>query len=235
MRRASAVCQAAVGFLLLFTGRAEAETWWDFLEALSGPGPFRGRNYATGDVYCLEQPSTDARGSAARSDDFKPALIKARPNWFGRSRLPQTLDQVGNEPCIYFDYAGLRSEPDAKYPFSVQAHFLETGVGYRILPAVEVGAGAGVLRLVTDMDAVTRSVHRLTVTPVRVKVMPLFVFRPLRKRTWPAAFQVYYRQSFIAGSLDGEDFGIPREQFSENGEFVRSFGLRIDVTKFFRF
>lgn len=214
---------------------AQAKTWWDYLEALSGPGPFKGKVNLTANVYCAGQIS-NVGGKRERSDTFKPPLFDDHPNWLGRSTLPATLAEVSATPCVYFDYAKLEAEgAAARFTFPVQATFLETGLNYRLLHSLEVGAGLGLLTFRTQTTATDIVVHRAALTPVRLTLMPLHALPALRKRSWPGAFQVYFRQSFIVGALDGEDFGIAADQFREESEFVRSFGFRVDVTKLLRF
>lgn len=213
---------------------AHAKTWWDYLEALSGPGPFKGKANVTANVYCAGQVS-HVGGKRERSATFKPPFFGDHPNWFGRSTLPATLAEVSATPCVYVDYSKLEAAGTARFKYPVQATYLETGLNYRVLHSLEVGAGLGLLTFRTETDSTEIVVRRAALTPVRLTIIPLHALPALRKRSWPGAFQVYFRESFIVGALDGRDFGVAAEQFREESEFVRSFGFRVDVTKLIRF
>jgi len=146
-----------------------------------------------------------------------------------------TITSGQTEPCIYFDISSLQAEADGRFP-TVDSTFYEFGLEYRVLPTVDLGFGAGSLHLnakPVNQPAVSSDV--LMLTPLRVTIMPLYAIESLRKHTWTSVLKVYFRQSFLVNNLDGTNFGVAKSVFQEQGEFVRSVGVIIDLSKAVRF
>jgi len=222
---------AAFSVLVLFLGcrSAHAAGWWDYLEALSGPGPFKGYTDIFANLYCVgQEEARKAQGvDIAKVGGLKDGL-------FGRV-TNGSITSGQTEPCIYFDITSLQAEADDRFPI-VDATFYEFGLEYRVLRTVDFGFGAGALHLNAkpiNQEAVSSNV--LMLTPIRVTIMPLWAIDSLRKHPWTSILKVYFRQSFLVNNLDGTNFGVPASVFHERGEFVRSVGVIIDLTKAVRF
>src|SRR4249920_82239 len=145
---------AAFSVLVLFLGcrSAHAAGWWDYLEALSGPGPFKGYGWFTLDVYCTGQSRVYVADAVGTFFNEKLGLSKLPPGLLGRTQ-PPSWQTDREQPCIYIDITAphLTSEPNKRFPSPVEAVFRESGVAYRLLPALELGAGAGGLSLHTKL------------------------------------------------------------------------------------
>jgi hypothetical protein len=237
MSRPARLAAFSVLVLLLGCRSAHAAGWWDYLEALSGPGPFKGYGWFTLDVFCGGQTRDYAAGEAVgdKLDRLVPNLSALPPGILGRTR-PATRGNEHDQPCLYIDITHLTSDANRRFPFPVEATFRESGFSFRLLAPLELGAGLGGLSLHTNAaDDVKLDKSVFMLTPLRVKIFPLYAFRQLEGRKWPGLIQVYFRESLLVGHLDGRDFGVSEDVFAEDSEFVRSFGVRIDIGKLFRF
>lgn len=214
------LCSALVLVAVLAPRPAYAgKSWWDFLEALSGPGPFKGKTHFMFEGVCAGSTDTGASG--------KPRELK----WIGRPHdsSPRSLEDIARRPCLYVDLARLEAPERPPYPHAVVATFSEVGVSYAVIRPIDLGIGVGVLRFSTPMSSGTRTETRAVLTPIRFVVKPLFMIPSLQKQEWPDVLRVYFKQSLLIGGLNGGDFGADPAVFSEPSEFVRSFGLVIDV------
>ncbi|MGE3509671.1 MAG: hypothetical protein AB7N65_12400 [Vicinamibacterales bacterium] len=219
------LCSALVLVAALAPRPAYAgKSWWDFLEALSGPGPFKGKSH-----YMFE-------GVCAGPTDTRTSDQRRELTWIGRPSVsgPPSLEDIARRPCLYFDLARLEAPARPPYPDAVAATFSEIGVSYALIRPIDLGMGAGVLRFSTPTPAGARTETRAVVTPIRFVVKPLFMIPSLQKREWPDVIRVYFKQSLLIGGLNGGDFGADPAVFSEPSEFVRSFGLVIDAGQLVR-
>jgi hypothetical protein len=177
---------------------AEASLW-DWLQELSGPGPFHGRfNYAL---------TLKCEGSGV----FRPSRTDVKS--------PTT--------CVFFDQRFFKSEADDRFD-SVNVVVTEIGPSIRLHPAVEVGAGIGVINFTSEGKSATRltgSFPRLVFNPF----LALPKLQTNKHADW-GFFKIYFRESIIVGGLSEEDFSAkPGTRFSVRHERVRSMGFIIDV------
>jgi len=179
---------------------------WDWLEQLSGPGPFNGRGKlpesATATIYCHGFDS----GS-------------------GWLRLLNRADARG--PCVFADVHNFEAPDDERF-FRVRATLTEFGPTYRIAPPVEVGIGVGLIRF----NSTGKITDRMTISFPRVVFKPLLLVPSLqekRKGNW-GFIQMYFRETHILGKLNQDDFRPQRgTTFHTDEDMVASTGILIDV------
>jgi hypothetical protein len=205
MKRALHVVSLVLVLAAVSSRPAEANLW-DWLDQLSGPGPFASRGNIAFTLQCEPAPGTRTR------DD----------NWLNILRP----DERGQ--CWYFDQRVFRSEADDRFG-PVTASISEVGSSYQLVGSLEVGAGAGLARFSSEGASATR----LTLTFPRLVFKPLRLIPQLDERRWPSFFQVYYRETLIVGPLRHDDFDFEEGvTFSVDHDRVKSMGFIIDVTAF---
>ena len=177
------------------------DDFWDIVDALSGPGPFKGGPVIAATVTCWKD------GSAT----FTRAMVD-----------PDKLD-----PCLYVDFRDMYVEPKGPYA-RVSAKFVETGVSFEQFPVLELGAGLGVAYFATTVGGKDYNVTNFTVTPVRVIVKPLRVGR-WADNSRAGALQLHFRATVRFGDIDGSDCGAPAGTFKAGAEVLRGVGVVIDV------
>jgi len=175
---------------------------WDIIDALSGPGPFKGGPVLAATINCWE--------------DGSPRFRRAMSN-------PDRLD-----PCLYVDFRDMYVEPKGPYG-TVTAKLLETGFSFEQYRFLELGAGFGVAFFSTTVDGTDYNVTNFTVTPVRVALKPLRLIRKWRDNSRAGFLQVHFRGTVRFGEIDGSDFGAPAGTFKAGTEFLRGGSLVIDV------
>jgi hypothetical protein len=180
---------------------------WDIIDALSGPGPFKGAPIMAATINCWEDGA--ARFSGPMSN-------------------PDRLD-----PCLYVDFRDMYVEPKGPYG-TVTAKLVETGLSFEQYPFLELGAGFGVAFFSTTVGGKDYNVTNFTVTPVRVALKPLRLIPKLRRNTRAGFVQVQFRGTVRFGDIDGSDFGAPASTFKAGAEFLPGAALVIDVLQAFR-
>jgi hypothetical protein len=175
---------------------------WDILDALSGPGPFKGGPVLAATIACWE--------------DGAAAVTRAMSN-------PDRLD-----PCLYVDFRDMYVEPEGPYG-TVTAKLVESGLSFGQFPSLEVGAGIGVAFFSTTVGGRAFNVTNFVVTPVRVAFKPLRLISRWRDNSRAGFLQLHYRGTVRFGEIDGSDFGAPASTFRAGTEFLNGAGLVIDV------
>jgi hypothetical protein len=140
---------------------------------------------------------------------------------------PSKTDVKSTTTCLFLDQRFFESEPDARFN-AVHVVVTEIGPSIRLHPAMEVGAGVGVIRFSSEGKSATR----LTGSFPRLVFNPLLAIPKLQtnaRADW-GFLKIYFRESIIFGGLSEEDFSAkPTTQFSVQHERVRSMGFIIDV------
>jgi hypothetical protein len=200
---------------LIGTARADANIW-DWLEELNGPGPSRSRGNFMLNIKCL--------GRVSREDRAELNL--------GLFQLPKSSD--ADATCIFVDQRWLHAEEDERfYPVSVS--ITEAGTSAWLHPAVELGAGVGVLKFSSRNPNSNEEFGgtRMTIS------FPRFVFRPLLALPFPrfrddarwGFFQVFFKETIVVGDLSQDDFASkPGTAFARRHQRVESMGFIIDAT-----
>ena len=174
---------------------------WDIIDALSGPGPFKGGPVIAATIGCRE----------GRTWKFTRA----------------TTDPGKLDPCIFAEFRDLHVEPEG--PFSrVTAKLVETGLSFEQYPVLDIGAGLGVAYFATTVGGKDFNVTNFVLTPVRVVVKPLRIGR-WENNPRAGALQLHFRATVRFGDIDGADFGVPASTFKAGTEVLRGVGVVIDL------
>jgi hypothetical protein len=134
--------------------------------------------------------------------------------------------------CAYVDQGFFHAPANDERGFAkIGAHLTDIGPSLRLHDGVDLGAGFGWVTF--SGQRVDVSPH-LTITPLRLIFRPITMILPeeYRKR-WMGVLNIYWKETFVVGKLNGRDFGSPTDGFAVDGELVRSFGLNVDVTALF--
>jgi hypothetical protein len=215
LRTSAVVCALAAVFVLGLPAPAQAKwaEWWDYLDQLSGPGPFHGGPTISATIVCWHKPPD--RANAAREANFKRAA--ANP-WY--------------DPCLFADWRHLDARPASPFGYTA-ADLIDFGVSLQISPFFEFGAGVGFAHFNTYYDGVEKpfGVTSPTLTPFRVVVKPLKLFR----KTWRddprwGALQFVVRDTIRFGRLTGADFGAPSSTWESGTEYLRGrYSILLDI------
>jgi len=197
-----------VGLVVVMAqARAAQANIWDFLEQLSGPGPFHSRGNVLFSGACLSQLGG---GNAAGA-----------MNYFG---IPPEVTSPAT-PCFYFDLRRLRADADGRFK-EVDASAYEFGVTFPIRRPIEIGAGLGWIHFESN----GASTNQFSGTPLRVVLKPLLFVPSLQTKKWPGFIKYQVKMTIIDG-MAGEDFGVSNSVFDERNKhnFLTSAGFIIDV------
>ena len=212
------VCLAAA---LLVGGWQPAEAGLiDWMEELSGPGPFTGNGGLVGTI-CFGGPLKSESESRA-------------------ARIVGSAPEDKQKPCAYFDFRHLETENDDnfhQFGRTVGATAYDFGATWLLYRPIEVGAGVGFIRFAANDVSATR----MTLTGPRVVIKPLLMLTPTRHwgGTWArvaSVVKLHARQTIILGNLQASDFGVAPglSAFDVDNDQVTSFGVMFDVTEYWR-
>lgn len=212
MRTTARSC--VLGLVLLFASAQPARAdIWDWLEQMSGPGPFTTRPFTwrlPGNVtfmpYCHQKP-----------DDGNGVL-----------RALDTPQQPGDpRTCVFLDFRRFEVPETTRF-FATNVTIWEAGTSYRIAGPIDVGWGIGHFHI----SGGGLSGDKLTLTFPRLVFMPALMFDRARDSGWATLFQVYFRETRLLGTLDQKNIAVKpgQEAFSIENDGVASLGFIIDVT-----
>lgn len=198
--------------LTLWPGVAYAGDWdfWAWLEQLSGPGPFHGW-VVSAPLFCVNDQAV-VPCSGLRSA--------------GHQRVVLTIGRFSSGDHLRFK--DLPDTPENRE----SVHVLVIGGTYmfRVHPAVEVGPGVGLMHFSGNgFDGF----NRLTLTPVKVSVMPLRFVPAWKGRRWSEVLRLEVEDMLVTKGFKGADFGNTSTGFSAGREFLTRAGLVVDVGALF--
>ena len=215
------------GLLAAWPSTAHAD-FLSWLEELSGPGPFRGdvlwvpvmcRDRAPALVEtaepgrwhpCLVRVTTLKEQEATRKQPV-PVLVAVKFGWFRSNNGPRFKDLPATDP----DNQGRVSA------LPVSGLFL-----FRVHRAVDVGAGAGFLRVSgKGFDPL----YRLSLTPFSASVTPLALNCAWQDHPWAYILRAEFETSYIRGGFKGSDFNNTRTAFKSGPEVLTRLGFAIDA------
>ena len=215
MRTVRHSCVLSMVFLFAWAQPARADIW-DWLEQMSGPGPFKTKplvgNWGPGNVtytlFCR---------SPKKSADFTP--------FFDKGNVNLSEEVTSGEECLTLDFRKFQFPGNERFEATF-VQITEMAYGYKIAPAIEVGGGIGWFR--TSSAGVSGS--QVEVSVPKVTVMPALFFDAAQKhRDW-GFFQAYFRHSHILAEMDATNFGLKRgnENFKLTSDGVASAGFIIE-------
>jgi hypothetical protein len=100
----------------------------------------------------------------------------------------------------------------------------------RVHDGVDIGGGFGWVRFRGLGGSI--DVKRMTFTPIRIILRPAIIALPdsLRQKwRWTGVFTMYFKETYVKGTLTAADFNVPTSDWAENGELIRSFGINLDL------
>jgi hypothetical protein len=180
---------------------------WDWLEELSGPGPFREDALANFTARVCFTPTP-------RSGSREPCV------YLDYRRF------INNEDDNFFEEIG-----------EVRATAFDFGLTWEIWRPIDVGVGGGFLRFHTSKKDTTRTTlvgPRVQVKPLLFfRPAPYWSQdQNLRRRQWASVLKFYVRHSVILGRLQGTtDFGAEKSSFDVTNDRVMSYGFLLDFTE----
>jgi len=174
-----------------------------------------------------------------------PGPSEGRGNLLGTMCFDPLRTAPWTQPCAFVDWRSFENESDNNFPNNVRIEAYDFGVTWKLHTsgAIEVGAGAGLMRFSSD-DRINNSgaqviTTKLTLTAPRVVLAPIGLFLDKTDRDFLSnlarVLKLYARYNFISGKLDATDFGVrlgtgPGEStFSVDGDFVPSYGFIFDL------
>jgi hypothetical protein len=214
MRRGCVVLMLVLLGLILPPRPASAAGFIEWLERLSGPGPFIGGGVSV-QFVCLGFKGRDTERSLFVSPYCREIDRESHPIFLG------------------VDAAWLTGENNLEYDQLLpegarNVRMFKMGVtgDYGITRSFDIGVGLGFMRL-TGMPADTFT--RFTIQPVRVTWKPLTMrSSPDRdevvKKEW---LQIRYVATVIPGGFDDGDFGARPGSFDVGTEFLSSINIVI--------
>lgn len=213
--------------------RPAAAAEWDFfewLERLSGPGPFRS-------IAGLNLTETFAcYGVKANTSEEALAVTAGEPELFfdiscGRAARQRVWARLGvnvmrmrgDNDLQYVTVAPL-SEDDRKV--RVWGVLLVADVSLR--PYLDVGAGAGVLRF---SGPLFDGFGRFALEPTRVTLKPLAIGNRVPFR-WREVLQLRHTTLYVPGGFDDGDFNALLGSFSTRSELQTRFSVVLNLAPF---
>ena len=192
--------------VLMACSRPAEANFWDWLEELSGPGPFHDRFISSNLALTL------------KCEDSPVFHLS-------------TKDVKSTTTCLFFDQRFFRNDGDPRFA-RVDVSITEVGPSIRLHPAIEVGAGMGAIHFSGKGTSETR----LMVSFPRLVFNPLLAVPRWQtdKNADLGFFKIYFRESIIFKGLSQADFSVKpgaafSTPFSTKHERVNSMGFIIDA------
>ena len=222
MLRHLLVATIVVGGLVLPRPAYAHAGWWDWLDAMSGPGPF-----SNGIMLDMRLACRIEKDQPATQDDASWAPFS-------------NLDCLTSSRKVkgYFEVRGGRVTTDEKPLFSdapnerrgrVAAHLVSGLFMRQFDPTFALGTGAGWIWF----SGVNVQGHpgRFAFTPVSIAFTPLKVFAPSSRK---AGFIVIHAEEIaILGRIKATDFDpASKSSFSTNSDLVTSIAVTLDFGVF---
>jgi hypothetical protein len=171
------------------------EGWWDWLDALSGPGPFHGIGFGQS-LLCKAGTNNDFTRFCWRENDQRQ-ILEARVSWF------------------VWDFGDQRFQDDPGDTRSINAFSLDGFYLFRINEELDINVGPGVGLLRYSGEGF-EPVYRFTFTPLSFSIAPFSGSQSSVAR----AFRLRLDSMYVPQGFEGSDFGNFVTQFKTNGEFL---------------
>jgi len=199
--------------------------WWDWLDALSGPGPFSNGVMVDTRVACRVE--TD---QPAGENDAAWASYFSNPECFTNSEKVKSYFEI-RAGRITTDEKALFADAPNERKGRVAAHLVSGLLMRQFDPALAMGAGVGWLWF--SGSNVTGHPGRLAFTPISIAFSPLKVFAPSSRK---AGFIVIHAEEIaVLGRLTARDFDpASKSSFNTNSDLVSSIAVTLDFGVFRR-
>jgi len=184
----------------------------DWMEELSGPGPFTGFGGVTATIC-----------------DFRK-LPGALP--LGQKKPCFFVD---------YRHLRTREEDDSSEFGKVRANVFDFGVSWQLYRFIELGAGAGfvLFNAKTNDERTTKmtlTAARLAIKPV-LMIVPSDCWEAHQTwAKWASSVKLYVKEGIILHNVNAFDFGVEPgvSTFDIDYDKITSFGVMFDVTEFWR-
>jgi hypothetical protein len=187
----------------------------DWLESLSGPGPFHGYFMSVSSrAFCSVD---EGRGQGQR--------IK----WWCADDSDRRIKQVVEAEFAFTSsdshtrFQDALSEAQNTQP--VHATRVIGNYYYRFHPMLDLGVGAGVI--VFSGDDFTNQVHPI-LSPLTLKFTPFGFLHGDKSLRWGRVFRVEFAERFILGDIRAADFHSFVSTYVKQGEWNRQLSLAVD-------
>jgi hypothetical protein len=218
-------------------------SWWDFIEELSGPGPFFKRGplgvFAVDTaVACRVAAPPDGGQTAARPAD-------GGSGWIFVNSADCALDPTRRGPRRVTDFFLVRvgatatesnrplfSDRPGELQGKVTAWTIDTRFTRRLDASIELAAGAGIIFFTGD--TIDHRIVRPTVTPLSVVFTPIGLAHRTNPQKYDGLFGLRFEQMAVLGGLKATDFNsTSRSSFtSDNIDLIRRFSVTVDISPF---
>jgi hypothetical protein len=186
----------------------------DWLESLSGPGPFHGYFMsASSRVFCT---LGDGEQRASWCLDDTSEKIK--------SVMTAEFAFASSDSNIRFTDA--TAEPQNVLP--VHATRVLVNYQYRFHPMIDLGVGVGAI--VFSGEDFTNQTHPI-LTPLTLTFTPL-AFLKGDKAKWGRVLRLKYSERYILGDIRAQDFHSLVSKYVKNGEWNTGISLGVDFWPF---
>jgi hypothetical protein len=228
---------AALAIMVMPTLAHAEIAWWDFLEQMSGPGPFYKRGplgifTVDAAVACRLAESTD-RSAAGGS------------RWIFTNQADCALDPTRRGPRRVQDFVAVRlgatategnrplfSDRSDELQGKVTAWTLEARFNRRLDASIALAAGAGIIFFTGD--TIDHHIVRPTVTPLSVEFTPIGLFHRTSPQKFDGLFGLRFEQMVILGRLEAKDFNRTSTSpyQTDNVDLIRRFSITVDISPF---
>jgi hypothetical protein len=185
----------------------------DWLESLSGPGPFHGYFTSVGSrAFCTVD---EGGGQTIRwwcpddSDRRIKSVVAAEFAWGSSDDHTRFSDAT--------------SEPQNTLP--VHATRVLANYYYRFHPMLDLGVGAGVV--VFSGDDFSKQVHPI-LSPLTLTFTPFGFLHDEKNIRWGRVFKVQFSERYILGDIRAADFHSLASTYLKQGEFNRNIAIAVD-------
>jgi hypothetical protein len=204
--------------LILAPSVAQAQVWWDFIESLSGPGPFQG----FGGYW---------RVACSKANTFRAAWDVDWTCWNdSSSEIRHIVEVRGLFPASDDSRARLVVSPaDTR---QVRASKVDAVASIRVLPSLDIGAGGGFIRF-TGEDV--NDDLRATIIPLSLTYTPLALMGSTKGTG--RLLRIRLETMYIPFGFTGADWGQPglsQSLYATDGNWVLTGGLLIDLGAFMK-
>jgi len=233
------VCLA---FVLLTIGGSAAPAyaeiaWWDYIEQLSGPGPF---TQSAGLGVFTVDTAVACRLAESREGQSRWLTLKSRdcllsPTRVGPRRVQDFVAlRVGS--IATGKSRPLFEDRPEELRGSVTAWTIEARFKRRLDPSIALAAGGGVLFFTGD--TIDRGVARTVLTPLSVEFTPIGLFHRTnpqdQRHRYDGLLGLRFEQMVVVGGLEARDFNQSSTSSfkSDNLDPIRRFSITVDISPF---
>jgi len=215
MRRVILIVLVALCALMRPASAFAQSEFLDWLESLSGPGPFHG--------YFM---SANSRVFCTSSDGGE-----MRAHWC----FDDTSEKIKTVMTAEFAFASSDGNPrfadataETQNSLPVHATRVMANYQYRFHPMIDLGVGLGAI--VFSGEDFTNQMHPI-LTPLTMTFTPL-AFLKGDKAKWGRVLRIKYSERYILGDIRAQDFHSLVSKYVKNGEWNTGISFGVDFWPF---